>query len=213
MRIVALRDVDRHLISERRNIRPIQIITIAIIVALVFSAYSTFYYYSSDQKLTSDVTAMNQSLSSLNDNYNQLSQQYQISLSNLLNIMQQSQLNTTMHPPISELQALQIAFNYGGWRATSLQGYQVTSIELYNLTIWHYGGSWGIDTQPVTEPPTHWSSATIVNATYPSIYTTYSYAWQIEIQRSTGILSIPPPGYYYVDAANGDVFDLGNMMA
>jgi hypothetical protein len=33
----------------------------------------------------------------------------------------------------------------------------------------------------------------------------YRYVWLVSVEQSGNIQSIPPPGYYYVDASTGEV--------
>lgn len=189
LRIVSVKEP----VKTRHSITPLHIVTIVLAIALVITMAFSIYNYQLQTQ-----------------NFNNLNQSY-TSLSNLLSSIQMSESSSTIHPPISKVQALLIALNYGGWNATSLQG-MVIDVELFNLTIWHNGGYWGIDTQPVTEPVSNYSAVTVINSSFPSIYTTYSYAWQITIQYSNGYAN-PPPGYYYVDAATGEVFDIGLIVA
>jgi hypothetical protein len=205
--------------------KKIEALAIILIAALAVTIYFDYSLYNSNQKLTSDFIALNGSYNDLNNSYNILNTQYYNSLSSLFNAIN-SGANTTVQPPISELQALQMALQYGGWNATSLQGNQV-SISLWYVLLSQDSASAGPGfdmIQEVTAPVSNYSATTFVYASWPANYTgptwspvhppitlSYHYAWVVVVEQASGMLSIPPPGFYVIDAATGEVIPMGPL--
>jgi hypothetical protein len=107
--------------------------------------------------------------------------------------------NYNFSPPISMYHALLIALESGGWNATSLRNMKI-SVELdYCAFLNSPNESGGGPLYPVTHSVTDWSPKQVN-------YTTYRYVWTIIVYYSGPFKSIPPPGYYYVDAATGEFF-------
>lgn len=205
--------------------KTIEVVVVIVAIILAFSIYFDLSLYNSNQKLTSGFLTLNSSYNDLSNSYNDLNMQYHNSLSSLLNVIN-SETNTTINPPISELQALQIALEYGGWNAISLQGNQV-SIGLWHVLLYHdrLSGS-GMDMiQEVTAPVSNYSATTYVYSDWPPANWTgplwspvnppvtlnYHYVWVVEIEQASGGISIPPPGLYWIDAATGEVIPLGPL--
>jgi hypothetical protein len=196
----------------------LQLATFVLIIVLAVSLEYTYTSLSSEnQRLNSEFAALNQSYFDLNISYNYLRQNYYNSLSNFLELTNSSAANTAIPPPISESEALLFALNdyvniYGGGNITCLEGNEI-SIELYNLTIYTFGDQPTYYKQLVTEPVSNYSAVTIFNSTYPGIYTTYYYAWEILVQSpscypqgSTQVCAIDNyPAYYWIDASTGEV--------
>jgi len=123
--------------------------------------------------------------------------------------------NYSFSPPVSMYRALIIALESGGWNAESLKNMRLY-VELdydafyENLSTPSGWMTLGNDTfrtsppatgfallYPVTQPPVDWSPQKVDNVTY-------RYVWTIIVQYSKGF-GIPPPGYYYVDAATAEL--------
>ena len=97
-------------------------------------------------------------------------------------------------PPVSMLDATRIALNIDGWNETNLRNMVVFVRLEYGL--------FGTDgsSRPgheVTAPVSDYSPVTVTDGVYRCF-------WWIVMQRNDGNLSIPPPGYYYIDAATGE---------
>ena len=100
-------------------------------------------------------------------------------------------------PPISQTHALQIALDYGGWNPISLFGKTVTvTLNLYRFRTLDNQTA-GIDALgQISGPVDNYSSWQVGDATY-------RYVWVIVITfPNPRILS---PGFYFVDAATGEV--------
>jgi len=101
-------------------------------------------------------------------------------------------------------QALLIALKSGRWNATSLKNMTI-SVELDYCTFWKNASMTGSELlYPVTRPPVDWSPKQIND-------TTYRYVWTIIVGYSGPFKSIPPPGYYFVDAATAELLSPGIM--
>lgn len=100
-------------------------------------------------------------------------------------------------PPISMYHALRIALENGGWNATSLENMTVYVSLHYDSFYKNSSFSEFEVIREVTEPVSDYSPVQI-NAT------TYRYVWTIIVEHSGGTCSIPPPGYYLVDAATAE---------
>ncbi|MEM1581850.1 MAG: hypothetical protein QXK89_04995 [Candidatus Bathyarchaeia archaeon] len=106
-----------------------------------------------------------------------------------------------LSPPISKSQAISIALEYGGWNDTTLKDMEVTAalyyVKFYNTTrelcfeVLH----------KVVGPVLSYSPVCVGNATY-------RYTWIIIIQRQGPVKSIPPAGYYMIDAVTGEIIPL-----
>ena len=130
--------------------------------------------------------------------------------------------NYSFSPPVSMNQALLIALESGGWSAESLKNMTLhVELDYYaffeNLSTpsgWIALGNGTFRTNPpvtgsvglyhVTQPPLDWSPQQIANITY-------RYIWTIIVENSSPILSIPPAGYYYVDAATAELVPTGPL--
>ncbi len=97
-------------------------------------------------------------------------------------------------PPVSMNRAVQIAFESGGWNETSLKNRTILVFLAYCAFVNSSSVSGFELIRVVTEPTQDYSPVQIGD-------TTYRYLWTIIISQPGPIQSIPPPGYYYVDAA------------
>jgi hypothetical protein len=124
-------------------------------------------------------------------------------------------------PPVSMYRALKIALYSGGWNATSLENMTVSvSLEYCkfwsdssiikspydNTTLGPSSGSGAL--YPVTQPAEDYSAVTVKNATYSA---TYRYLWDIVVKQNSGVLSIPPPGLYWIDTASAEIIPTGPL--
>ena len=136
---------------------------------------------------------------------------YSYAQTQLLNLLLAPSPNSPS-PPVSELQAIEIALNYGGWNAFSLNGKKLyVSLDLYysgyfpadsslpgvNGSSGPAGYALGIAKQ-ITQPQANYSSYKVGDVTY-------QYVWEIVI-TNPGPPQLPPPGVYYVNVATGAVW-------
>jgi hypothetical protein len=128
--------------------------------------------------------------------------------------------NYSFSPPVSMYQALFIALESGGWTAESLKNmtlyveldYDAFFENLSTPSGWITLGNGTFRTNPpvtgsarlypVTQPPVDWSPQQIDNITY-------RYIWTIAVGGPGSLRSIPPAGYYYVDAATPELVPTG----
>jgi len=122
---------------------------------------------------------------------------------------------TTISPPISKPEAIYIALEYGRWNETTLEGMETTA-NLYYMKFdpgyIEYRGAerichGGVEVVcQVTEPVSDYSPVR-VEMWYGNV--TYRYIWTVVVRSLYEIvhhiISIPPPGLYYVDAATGEI--------
>jgi hypothetical protein len=97
-------------------------------------------------------------------------------------------------PPVTMLEATRIAMTIDGWNEASLRNMVVFVSLRYGL--FGADGSSGPGHE-VTAPVSDYSPVTVDDGVY-------RYFWWIVMQRNDGERSIPPPGYYYIDAATGE---------
>jgi hypothetical protein len=106
-------------------------------------------------------------------------------------------LGSSFGAPISRLQTLQIALRSGGWNSTNLKGMKVDS----NLAYY----------SPV-DGFLHFVHSTVTDFSPRSISgATYRYFWLVTVEQSEGGTSIPPPGYYEVNAVMGEIIPVNLM--
>jgi hypothetical protein len=106
--------------------------------------------------------------------------------------------NYSFSPPVSMYHALIIALQRGGWTATSLKNMAI-SVELDYCAFLNSSTEIGFELlSPVTHSIADWSPQQVND-------TTYRYVWTIIVHYSDPPKSIPPPGYYYVDAATAEL--------
>jgi hypothetical protein len=104
----------------------------------------------------------------------------------------------TFFPPVSMYHALLIALESGGWNATSLENMAISA----ELDFCAFSFNSFRLVYRVTSQPVDWSPQQIND-------TTYRYVWTIIVGGPGFIQSIPPPGYYWVDAATGELVPTG----
>lgn len=100
-------------------------------------------------------------------------------------------------PPIPMSKAINIALNYGKWNETLLKGMDVNAT-LYYVKIHYEPNEYNFEIlYPVMEPMSDYSQLRIGDVIY-------RYVWVVSVQFA-GQFTIPPPGYYIVDAATGEL--------
>jgi DNA-binding transcriptional ArsR family regulator len=100
-------------------------------------------------------------------------------------------LGSSFGGPIFRLQALEIALRSGGWNSTSLKGMKVSS----DLAYW----------SPI-DGTLHIVNSTVLDFSPKAANgVAYRYFWLVTVEQSVGGGSIPPPGYYEVDAVTGKI--------
>lgn len=124
-------------------------------------------------------------------------------------------------PPVSMYRALKIALENGGWNTTSLENMTV-SVSLDYFKFWNdssiiknpydnttMGPSWGSELlYSITQPVGDYSAVTVSNSTNS---TTYRYIWDIVVKQNSGVIGLPPPGLYWVDAATAEIVPTGPL--
>jgi len=110
--------------------------------------------------------------------------------------------NYSFSPPVSMYRALLIALKSGGWSARSLKNMTI-EVELnYDAFATNSSNSSLRSIHPVTQSVADWSPQQING-------TTYRYIWTIIVEGPGSFRSIPPAGYYYVDAATAELVPTG----
>ena len=106
-----------------------------------------------------------------------------------------------LSPPVSKLQAIMIALEHGGWSSSNLRGMVVTA-NLKYVRFWVDDGSGYEVLHEVEEPVSDYSP--VVEGD-----TTYRYVWGVTVRELGPGRTIPPPGFYIVDAAMGEIVPWG----
>jgi hypothetical protein len=104
-----------------------------------------------------------------------------------------------LSPPVSKLQAIDIALEHGGWNSSNLRGKVVTA-GLWYRRFWAEDVSVVVVEVPheVEEPVSDYSPVVEGDVTY-------RYVWYVVVEKAGSVRSIDPPGLYYVDAATGEI--------
>lgn len=136
--------------------------------------------------------------------------------------------NYSFSPPVSKYRAVDIALESGGWGKSSLENMMVhatLSYEIFytnasamyqfvakeNLTLTVYPNPdlymTGTGTEIIREvtAPVDDYQPQILNGL------TCRYIWTVAVQDSSGGISMPPPGYYLVDAATAELVPTGPL--
>ena len=106
-----------------------------------------------------------------------------------------------LSPPVSKLQAINIALEHGGWDSSNLGGMVVTASLRY-VRFWVDDGSGGEVLHEVVEPVSDYSPVFEGD-------TTHRYVWYVTVRRAGPGITIPPSGLYVVDAATGELVPWG----
>ena len=107
-------------------------------------------------------------------------------------------------PPVSMYRALRIALESDGWNTASLSNMTV-GINLNYGKFGNYTGPIRMSFErikEVIEKVDNYAPVT-VNGTI------YRYYWNIAVTHSGEVFQIPPPGYYWVDAATAEIIPHG----
>jgi DNA-binding transcriptional ArsR family regulator len=103
-RIVSAKDFGNPPLRKKRALRPLQIITVAVIVALAFSVYLNFTLQNYNQQQTTALNTMDQNYSSLSQNYHTLSQNYSlltVNYNDLLSLLESLNITDSLPSNIS----------------------------------------------------------------------------------------------------------------
>jgi len=111
-------------------------------------------------------------------------------------------------PPISKSQAIDIALEYGGWNETMIKDMKVTAgLNYVMFQNTSYSRGYGIMIlHDVTGYVSDYSPKETCFSRNHYFYEciAHRYVWIVVVQKK-GFHTIPPPGYYYVDAATSEV--------
>jgi len=110
----------------------------------------------------------------------------------------------TFSPPISKLQAIEIALKHGGWNITNLKGMLVTATLEYRMFQAPHPIVVKVEKLEVKEPVFDFTPVVDGN-------TTYRYIWHVIIMKIGPIRSIPPAGFYFIDAVTGEIIPHGDL--
>jgi hypothetical protein len=174
-------------------VRRLEVLTVGLICCVVISLIVNVVVLMDNQRLR-------RSYDELYRSYDELDQTYLSTVT-----------PTKISPPISKLEAIYIALEYGGWNETMLKGMEITATLYYmkfDPGYIEYRGAerichGGVEAlYQVTEPVSDYSPVR-VEMWYGNV--TYRYMWEVVVEQVGPFKSIPPPGLYCVDAATGEV--------
>jgi cell division protein FtsB len=157
-------------------------------------------------QLTSNVTNLQNQVTDLQTQVNELLKDFSLYNNEFGNVSVVSPSHI-FSPPVSIYRALRIALESDGWTASSLSNMTV-SASLEYREFWSNdssGGSGSVFLHDVTQPARDYSPVQVNG-------TTYRYVWDIVVEESVGVRSIPPPGLYWVDAATGEIVPHGPLL-
>ncbi len=144
---------------------------------------------------------------------NQLKDDFDAYYSEFGNVTVES-ISYNFSPPVSMYKALKIALEHGGWNESSLENMSVRvslnyRVFVVNDTIENPSGvttlipgSGSHLLYSVTQPVDDYSAVTVGNST---TYKTYRYIWEVLITHKSGVVGIPPPGYYWIDGSTAEI--------
>ena len=146
------------------------------------------------KELKASLDGLNSTYCELNSTYRELGIKYSDLEKSYLDLF-----DDPLSPPVSKLQAIDIALEHGGWNSSNLRGKVVTA-GLWYMRFWAEDVSVVVVEVPheVEEP---------VSDYFPVVEgdLTYRYVWHVVVEKAGPIKSIDPPGLYYVDAATGEI--------
>ncbi|MDG6222895.1 MAG: hypothetical protein IAX21_04235 [Candidatus Bathyarchaeota archaeon] len=144
---------------------------------------------------------------------NQLKDDFDAYYNEFGNVIVES-ISYNFSPPVSMYKALKIALEHGGWNTTSLENMTV-GVYLDYRQFWsnstvttpegfttHIPGSGSHLVCSITQPVDDYSVVTVGNSTSNM---TYRYIWSIVVTHKSGVVSLPPPGLYWIDAATAEI--------
>jgi len=179
-------------------------LTVVIIFSLVVSFIVNAVVLIEHQGLQRSNDELHNSYLDLRSSYEKLNRTYQELNQNYVELKGAylELLDDPFSPPISKLQAIEIALKHGGWNITNLKGMLVTATLEYRLFIlttkeWGTGHIYDVK-EPVSD------FTPVVDGS-----TTYRYIWHVIIRKIGPGRSIPPPGFYFIDAATGEIIPKG----
>ncbi len=184
---------------------PLIIAVLALGISISLNAVSLMQV----RQLEDSLSQMNQSYVALNQSFTELNYNYsRLNLDHLrlqayydwVDQMYLELITSEYSPPVDGITATKKALEYGGWNRTSLQDMAVLT-RLFYAEFSSYPDYSAERLYDVTWTVTDFSPVF-------TEYTTFRYVWTVAIIREY-TSSIPPPGYYYVDAATGEVFEYG----
>jgi hypothetical protein len=146
------------------------------------------------KELKASLDGLNSTYCELNSTYRELGIKYSDLEKRYLGLF-----DDPLSPPVSKLQAIDIAMEHGGWDSSNLRGKVVTA-GLWYMRFWAEDVSVVVVEVPheVEEPVSDYSPVVEGDVTY-------RYVWHVVVEKAGSIKSIPPPGLYYVDAATGEI--------
>jgi hypothetical protein len=145
-------------------------------------------------ELKASLDGLNSTYCELNSTYRELSIKYSDLEKSYLGLF-----DDPLSPPVSKLQAIDIALEHGRWNSSNLRGKVVTA-GLWYMRFWAEDVSVVVVEVPheVEEPVSDYSPVVEGDVTY-------RYVWHVVVEKAGPIKGIPPPGLYYVDAATGEI--------
>jgi hypothetical protein len=146
------------------------------------------------KELKASLDGLNSTYCELNSTYRELGIKYSDLEKSYLGLF-----DDPLSPPVSKLQAIDIAMEHGGWNSSNLRG-KVVPAGLWYMRFWAEDVSVVVVEVPfeVEEPVSDYSPVVEGDVTY-------RYVWHVVVEKAGPIKGIPPPGLYYVDAATGEI--------
>ncbi len=143
-------------------------------------------------ELKASLDGLNSTYCELNSTYRELEQKYSDLEGSYLGLF-----DDPFSPPVSKLQAIDIALEHGGWNSSNLRGMVVTaSLRHMYLRVTEKEREAGVN--EVMEPVSDYSP--VVEGD-----TTHRYVWCVVVEKAGPGWLRPRPGLYYVDAATGEI--------
>lgn len=208
--------------SEKKVVRRSVVIALGIIcIVLASSLVGTLVYYvslindkdsaisalnSQISQLTSNVTNLQNQVTGLQTQVNELlyGKDFSLYYDEFGTVFVESR-SYNFSPPVSMYRALRIGLESDGWTASSLSNMTVRAFLEYREFWSNSSGSGSELLHYVTQPAKNYSAVQIND-------TTYRYIWDIVVNSNTSVLSIPPPGLYWVNAATGEIVPHGPLL-
>ncbi len=182
--------------------KPLKVVMIVLIAALITSVYINFSQYFVIQQMNLDIDSLNQIYHNLNQSYNDLNQSflainqiYSQLIDDINHYKDATNQNSTFRTPISKSQAIKIALAISGWNATFLRGKTVdATLQYMIITKVGLGESWRIS--DVVEPAESYSPVQNGAITYRYVWNVFFSSPEPNIVMQTGSL---------IDASSGEI--------